>query len=377
MKNLKFAVAFIATAMISGCEGQQDPLENNGQGGTGIGGDGSIQLIADKTEVEADGLDKVTFRVITTNEAGVEEDLSELYPRTVRIVEVESGESLPYKTFTKSSIENRTVEYKAIYKETESANTVTVTFKNRGKYEKYYQNVALVELTGTWCISCPLMVEAIEDMDPAIRKHTVVMAVHTSTKDDYDHLEPVTDKTIAKNMLTAFDGSSIPNCIFDLNEMSHVATKANVENIIYSYLSNHYATCGVKVISSSLEDKSLKIKAAMTSATGGEYDLGWVFVADGFKYSGGTLESGIYNDVVIAASDNFYKISPDRFTVEADKETTKEFSCELPYLPEGFDSSKARVIVFALTRTENDFTSTIVDNITECPLGESNDYILN
>lgn len=371
MKKLKFAAAIIAAAMMASCEGQ-DPID-----APEIDNEESIQLLVDKTEVDASGLEDVTFRVVATNAAGEEEDLTALYPRAVRIVETESGESLPYKTFTTSSIENREVEYKAIYKETESANTVTVKFQNREKYEKYYQKVALVELTGTWCISCPQMVDAIENIDESIRRHTVIMALHTSSKDAYDHLEPVTDKELGRNILQTFESGSIPNCIYDLNEINHVATKANVGNIIYSYLSNHYATCGVKVASSSLDGSTLKVKAAMTSSTGGEYELGWALVADGFEYHEGTLESGIYNDVLVAASDNFYQISTDRFTVGADEEVEKEFTCELPYLPEGFNPEKARIIAFVLAPAENQFTSTIVDNITECPLGESNDYILN
>lgn len=371
MKRLKFAAAIIAAVMMASCEGQnttEAPEIDNEEG---------IQLLVDKTEIDANGQEYVTFRVVVMNDAGEEEDLTALYPRAVRIVEVESGESLPYKTFTTSSIENREVEYKAIYKEVESANTVTVTFRNREKYEKYYQNVALVELTGTWCISCPQMVDAIENIDESIRRHTVIMALHTSSKDSYDHLEPVTDKELGRNILQTFESGSIPNCIYDLNEINHIATKANVGNIIYSYLSNHYATCGVKVVSSSLNDMTLKIKAAMTSSTGGEYDLGWALVADGFEYHGGTLDSGIYNDVLVAASDNFYQISSERFTIGADEEIEREFTCELKYLPEGFDPEKARVIAFALSPTENEYNSCIVDNITECPLGGGNDYILN
>lgn len=379
MKHLKTLSFLIAAAMmLAGCEGTTEPdVTDPDPEIEDVVKEAEIRLIADKTEVEADGVDCVTFRVVRTDGSGKEEELTELYPRAVRIKNVQNGEALPYKTFQTTSIQNKEVEYVALYEEKESTNTVTVKFHNREKYEKYFQKVALIELTGTWCTGCPAMVDAIHNVDAELQDHMVVMAVHTSSKYDDDHLEPVTDNSLAKNILNAFGVSTIPYCIFDLNDLTHVATKANVGNYVHSFLSSRYATCGVRVISSSLEGQTLKIKAGMTSDKGGEYDLGWALAADGFIFHGGTIESGIYNDVLLAASDNFYKISPERFTAEAGKEVVREFTCELPYMVEGFDASKARVIIYALTITDNDYTSTIVDNITECPLGQSNDYILN
>lgn len=376
MRYFNIAAAIITAVVMAGCEGQE-PEATPAPDGPESGVTAGIQLIADKNEVEADGVDCVTFRVVMTNDAGQEEELTELYPRAVRIVDVDTDESLPYKTFSTTSVSNKQVKYKAVYKEEESENTVVVKFQNREKYEKYYQKVAVADFTGTWCTGCPAMVDAIENMDAEIREHSVIMAIHTNSAYADDHLVPVIDKNFGKRVLQAFDVSSVPYCIFDLNEVSNISTKANISGIVRSYLSGHYATCGVRIISSSLEDMSLNVKVAMTSATGGQYDLGWAFVADGFVYNGGTLESGIYNDVLLAASDNFYKLSSERFTVEADEEVVKEFTCELPYLPDGFDPSKARVVAFALSPTENEYNSCIVDNITECPLGGGNDYILN
>lgn len=376
LKTLAFLIG--ATLMLAACEGTTEPdLVDPDPEIEDVVKEAEVRLIADKTEVEADGQDCVTFRVIRTDESGKEEDLTERYPRAVRIMNTADGETLPFKTFTTTSVRNKEIEYRAVFEDTESVNTVTVKFKNREKYEKYFQKVALIELTGTWCIGCPAMVEAIHNVEEELQEHMVLMAVHLSSDDDKDPLEPVTNNGLGMRIVKEFGISSIPYCIFDLNDLTHVSTKANISNYVSSYLANHYATCGVRVISSSLDGMSLKIKAGITSDKGGEYDLGWALVADGFIYNGGTIESGIYDDVLIGASENFYKVSADRFTVEADKEVVKEFTCELPYLTEGFDPSKARVIVYATRITENDYTSSIVDNITDCPLGQGNDYILN
>lgn len=376
LKTLAFLIG--ATLMLAACEGTTEPdLVDPDPEIEDVVKEAEVRLIADKTEVEADGQDCVTFRVIRTDESGKEEDLTERYPRAVRIMNTADGETLPFKTFTTTSVRNKEIEYRAVFEDTESVNTVTVKFQNREKYEKYFQKVALIELTGTWCIGCPAMVEAIHNVEEELQEHMVLMAVHLSSDDDKDPLEPVTNNGLGMRIVKEFGISSIPYCIFDLNDLTHVSTKANISNYVSSYLANHYATCGVRVISSSLDGMSLKIKAGITSDKGGEYDLGWALVADGFIYNGGTIESGIYDDVLIGASENFYKVSADRLTVEADKEVVKEFTCELPYLTEGFDPSKARVIVYATRITENDYTSSIVDNITDCPLGQGNDYILN
>lgn len=385
MKNIRFSAAFVAAMMMVGCSGE-NPVDEPNIGGNG-GNEGGeevvdpaqgLKIVADKTEVEADGVDAVTFTVVMTDENGVEEELTSQYPRAVRIKDVNTGETLPFKTFTTTSIENKEAKYIATYEDTESANSVDVKFHNREKYEKYYQKVAVVELTGTWCIGCPQMVDALENMDDDKKEHTVLIALHvTDDEDNFDPFTPVTNVRLGQDILKEFGRGSLPNCIFDLNEINDVATKANVGNIVYSYLVEHYATCGVKVVSSSLDGLTLKVKAAMTSVKAGTYDLGWALVCDGFQYAGGTIESGIYNDVLIATSENFYKMSSDRFSAEPDVEVTKEFTFELPSLPEQFDAAKAKIIVFALTSIENEYNQVIVDNITECPLGQGNDYVLN
>lgn len=106
----------------------------------------------------------------------------------------------------------------------------------------------------------------------------------------------------------------------------------------------------------------------MTSVTGGEYEFGYVVLLDNQYYDGGTAVNGIYNDIVVAKSDNFFEMGQNKITTVADVERTKTFVIEdVKYN----DTENMRVVVFMLTKRNG---MVIVDNANVCKLGGSADY---
>ena len=80
----------------------------------------------------------------------------------------------------------------------------------------------------------------------------------------------------------------------------------------------------------------------------------------------------VYNDIVRQISENYMQMSTSSQALEADGTMTNSWSGTLP------DSSEYaehyRVVVFALRDADG---TVIIDNVAECPLGESVDYLLN
>lgn len=352
----KLVIPALAACLFSCTE----PVDNNPA-------DFTFTIEADKDIVEADGKDAVTFRVITDDGTV----LSETESRSVRIQEVGSGKKLPMKTFSKTSLWNSDEEFVATYKDKQSTNSVKVSFCNREKYEKYHQNVVVTDVTGTWCVACPTMTTALEGVERQYARHMIVLAMHVGD----DPFLPVNDNNFGLKMLEYYNRNVVPTCIYDLYEISNTNTSAGIANEIHNYITNYPATCGVRIESSSLTDNTLKIKAAMTSTVDGKYSMAWAMVTDGNVYMSGTLPSGIYDDVVVAVSDNFYKMtSASTFDAKAGEEVVKEF--EMKINSNNISQNSTRIVVIVNRKADNK-QEIMTDNAAVCPLGESIGYKLN
>lgn len=355
--------------MLAGCNGPSNEEEDDKP----VEG---LRISVDKTEATADGVDKVTFTV--TNALGV--DLTQTDPRPVRIVEKQTQESLGTRVFSETSYENRSVEYIAMYGSQQSVNSVTVNFVGREEIEKYYQNVLLIEGTGTWCISCPQVVTALERIASPTKDHMIVMALHITSQNGYDPYTPVNNRDLGYDLLATFPPSEVPACVCDFHTRSgagSIPTISTLINDIEAQIINHPATCGVKINSSSLNNGTVEINASVISDKGGSYTLAWAVLADDIYYPQGTISDGIYNDVVIAASNTFGIFDAEKaVTLGANEEHTASFSVSgLP--TEEMDSSSLRIVVWANVADSESPSGARTDNATVAPLGQSNDYMLN
>ena len=332
--------------------------------------DADYTISVDKSVIEANGTDEATFTV--KDETGNDltaSDLSSIYFKNVA-----TGERLDRKTKVFSSVINGEYEFVATYKGKETANTVTVTVQNRAKYEKYKQRVAIYQLTGPWCTYCPTMVAGLEGIADVWKEHSLVMAVHAgSASEDDPFALKASSGDLGSVMLGAFGGEGYPSCVYDLAEINGDRTASAISKNIERYLTEHPATCGIKISSTKREGSTITIDAAVTTSTGGTYDLGYALLLDNQSYTAGTSQDGKYHDIMCAVSSNFMSMSPEtKVTLEADKEHTRSFTIE--NFPESFKSEDLRVVVFALSNTQG---KTITDNLAVCKMGESVDYQLN
>ena len=334
---------------------------------------GGYTLSVDKTTIEANGVDMATFILKDENGKNLVDDANEL--SYIYFKNVETNENLPRRSKSFSMLQNGVYTFKATYLGKESQNTVTITVQNRQKYERYFQQVALIKCTGTWCGPCAVMANYLENVSKPWSDHMTIVAAHASGS-YYDPFASYSNE-LGQTLLNMYGGSGYPFLIYDAitTQEGSSGGSSNIEAKIRDFLTNYPATCGVAIRSTELQGTTLKIRAAMTSSTGGEYDMGYILLVDNQPYSGGTIESGVYNDIVFGHSSNLVAMNNQtKFTATADQEVEKEWTIE-NFPASVFAAEDVRILVYALSKTAN--RENIIDNLTHCPLGGSMDYLLN
>ncbi len=316
----------------------------------------------DKTTIEANGEDVVTFSLKLD---GVELTTSDTTLSSVYFKHEKSGNRLERYATTFSAVKNGDYSFVATYKGQQSKNSVQIKAVNREKYEPYSQKVMVYDLTGAWCPNCPSMTAGLANVDKMWQSNMIVLAVHNGDQ----WAIPMGNGDLASSMLAQFGGVGYPSCVYDLQYLNgNARTPAEIGTIIEEHLRYYPATCGVKIASTKLEGKVLTIDAALTSSTSDEYELGYAVLLDNQYYSGGTATDGIYSDIVVAASNNFTKMTDAKFSATADKEVTKSFTVEnIAYQ----DAAQMRVVVFALKKLNG---KVVVDNANVCQVGQSAPY---
>lgn len=334
---------------------------------------GGYTLSVDKTTIEADGVDMATFILKDENGKNLVDDANEL--SYIYFKNVETNENLPRRSKSFSMLQNGVYTFKATYLGKESQNTVTITVQNRQKYERYFQQVALIKCTGTWCGPCAVMANYLENVSKPWSDHMTIVAAHASGS-YYDPFASYSNE-LGQTLLNMYGGSGYPFLIYDAitTQEGSSGGSSNIEAKIRDFLTKYPATCGVAIRSTELQGTTLKIRAAMTSSTGGEYDMGYILLVDNQPYGGGTIESGVYNDIVFGHSSNLVAMNNQtKFTATADQEVEKEWTIE-NFPASVFAAEDVRILVYALSKTAN--RENIIDNLTHCPLGGSVDYLLN
>lgn len=304
---MKKLLLILSAALFAACSGTIDP-EDQGteQPEVEIPAEytAPFTLSVDKNEVEADGTDVVTFSLKDAYDREMLEDKKAL--QSINIVS-DKGIRVPRMTSTATFISNGEYNFSATFKGVKSKNTVTVTARNRAKYELYHRNVGLFKCTSVSCPACPNLGRVLNGLEGEAAEHTVVLSIHGN----YSGRDPfslyVGDTDLGSYMIGYFGGSGWPTLIYDLDKAETGSGQGSViESNIMQRRLDYPATCGIKVEYVQLEGTALKVKASMKSSTGGDYDLACVVVRDGLEYQGGYSDNndGVYDHVVVNASES-------------------------------------------------------------------------
>lgn len=346
----------------AGCSGNTDPEEDI----TKSDPTEPYTLIVDKTSIESDGKDAAMFTIKDANGL-ILTDAEHLGNTSFHIAETDEWQSglvlSQPNIFT--TISDGTYTISAMYQGKYCANTVTVTSKNRSKYEKFHKNVALYRLTGTWCGYCPSMTEALEKVNTFTKDHTVTLVFHNA---DEFAVPYNSSQDLAAVLLAKFgkSDSGLPYCIYSLNEASGDRKVSDIQNFVKTQLYDHPAKTGIKA-TSVLENGTLKVNATIAASSEGKFDLGMAILKDNCKPSSSTANESVYNNVVVSISGNFFSLSNEAFRLSAGQEKTVERSVET-------DASGCRIVLFTLADSDGKAT---IDNVVEFKAGEEIEYQYN
>lgn len=374
MKRILF---ILSAALFVACSGTIDPEDQNPQQpDLEIPAEYAepFTLSVDKSEVEADGKDCVTFSLKDAYGREMLDDMKAL--QGINITS-DMGVRVPRMTTTATFISNGTYVFSAKYKGIKSDNTIQVKAQNRAKYEKFHRNVGLFKCTSVWCSACPGMARNMHNFSEDAKDHSVIIAFHGN----YGSSDPfslyVQGKDLGSYVMGYFGGNGWPTLIYDMDEVLKTSySTSDMEATIMQRRIDSPATCGIKVSSVAVEGTALKVKASLTSSTGGEYDLACAVLRDGLVYKGGYSmnDDGVYNEVAVALSESFLGYYNGE-TVAQDAEISEVFSFDFgDKVPSAEELKEFYVAVYAHRKTSK---GSVVDNIVTCAYGQSVDYHLN
>ena len=231
MKNFLRYIIALSALFIIGCHGTPNDLvvENKPEPEKPTI-ENKLKLSVDKTTLEADGVDFVTFSLsldgkeLTTDE----EELAKIY-----FIHEKSGNRLKRYATTFSAVKNGDYSFVATYKGKQSANSVQVKAVNREQYEPYNQKIMIYDITGAWCPNCPTMTAGLANIDPMWKSNAIVLAVHNN--DPWELSYEGSD--LATAMLSRFGGQGYPSCVYDLQYLNGKArTPKEIGDIIEKHI---------------------------------------------------------------------------------------------------------------------------------------------
>lgn len=364
-----------AALLVAACSGQIDP-ENEQPDPVVIPDEytAPFTLSADKSEVEADGVEIVTFSLKDAYDREMLSDKKAL--QSINIVS-DKGTRVPRMQTTATFISNGTYSFTATFKGAKSENAVQVEAVNRAKYEVFHRNVGLFKCTSVWCVACPSLGRSLHNLSESAKDHSVVLALHGNFNDADPFSLYVGDTDLGSYVMGSFRGQGWPTLVYDMNVASSGSSSTtDIEADIMDRRVVSPATCGIKITSVAVEGTALKVKATMKSSTGGDYDLACAVLRDGLEFNGGysVNDDGIYDEVVLALSESFLGYYKGE-SVAKDAEISEEFSFDFgENVPSEETLKSYYVAVYAHRKTEKGST---MDNIVTCGYGKTVDYHYN
>lgn len=377
LKKISYIFLLLAMAACSGTidPDTQDPDVPSGNPMEEVP-EGVLRIFADKTEIDADGNDMVTFTVMFGKE-----DVSSA--QTLVLIREYDGEEKRMKAANKfSTVTAGTYRFTAEYYyggKYYTDNSVTVQAKPyfSGEAKAYQQRVLGVYFTSTGCTSCPSAtkgLKAVQDANPGM---VSVVAFHS-------HMGAVEDPmtipaTTAFNaVLGGFDG--LPRLFWNMRQGTHLIGPSFSESFAEE-IASYAPQCGVSVQTDMMVDSyegrpedegsAYNIKVGITSNVPSTYRYLVFVVEDGIVAEQTGVKDYVHNNVVraVLTSEKGDKINDNLpLTVGVEASATKT----LVLSPE-WNKDNLRVIVAASTSIDGGYTF-VVNNVAECKLGESIDY---
>lgn len=219
-----------------------------------------------------------------------------------------------------------------------------------GESGLFFRRSLILDFTGTWCVHCPKMEAAIEEVLSRRPGRIIPVSVHCFSSD------PMALMPFSQNLAKRFGVTAYPSAVIDMDPST--LTNMSSAELLLSQLSNLWAI-RVKVsgicVHSSVVDGKLKADIEATVVCDGDYSLHLLVLEDRIvaAQTGGS-ENHIHDNVLRGWYDS--DIYPG---IRKGEKIGWETSVE---------ATPGQRIVAIVCRND------LVDNVTECPYGEDVPY---
>ena len=362
----KYIAAIIFAAMLSvSCDG---PVGEQNE----IVPEGTLRLFADKDNIVADGTDCVTFKVMF----GAKDVSNE---KTMKIVYTVSGKELTMSAGANTFSTTAAGEY--VFKATlysggnhVSDNEIVITAASISGEKAYRQMVIGEQFTSVGCVNCPSLstnIKAVQEQMPGV---LVPLSFHM----DYNKVDPMSvDATAMFYKSYGMQGLPYFNVNMRKKEGGVSREVSGMIKAIEEELELYPATCGVAIETTyDNATRQLSVTTKITSNVAARHRYHIFLVEDGIQEAQDGV-NGIYthNNVVrkMFAADingmNINKKNPFTPGVEVTAVNSSE-------LDSRWNVENMKVVCVAMT-TMDGGTTFNCNNVNQCKIGGSVDYIIN
>lgn len=356
-------------SFLQGGEGteQEGGTENNGQTTPAVK---TAVLSASTSIIIADGEEEVTFTVMFGDQDVTDSVYLYVDNKRMSSNRFSTDKAGSYKFFA---------SYKG-----KISNTVVITAANPvlyfdlpedsqpDKFDGFDRKVLVAEATGTWCQYCPLMIRALDlfNENGSNASRTVIVATHSG--DEFSN-------QASEAAVRAMSVKSFPMCVFNFDPEIMIGSSWELDivaeniNAMVGMELKEMARVGIAAATSLSSDSILVgVRTAVKVGEEGSYRINAWLIEDGVEAYQNGAEVINHKHILRAAS----HVSPIQGVLLGEKETCSageqvEFYYE-------FDTKKADVenvenckVVVLVTATNGTSSKYVVNNIIECPVGES------
>lgn len=299
-----------------------------------------VRLVADLTALNVTAGEQATFTVFS----GAEDVTADAEIRNLT-----DGTVLEGNVFAPAEAGEWTFVASIDGTESEPLQISAIVIADEGK--DFFRRSLVLDFTGTWCVNCPKLEEAIEELMTARPGRIVPVSVHCLA------IDPMYVKPLSDNLASEFKVNNVcPTAVTDLDIESRI-TDHFPELLPYHIdrlLEARGAAAGIR-IESTLEDGNYTVKAEMKAVRDGDYTLSVLVLEDGIVASqtGGSKDH-IHNNVLRSWTDG------DARTGMKEGDTAE---LELS----GTVSGQCRFVAIVCRNG-------LVDNVVTCAVGASADW---
>lgn len=375
MKSIvKFLLPVLMLLPFYACSGNLDDEGDAAEYGVP---EGVLRIFADKTEIAADGVEKVTFTVVYGSS-----DVSDMsgmvisHERGGVVTVLPEGKHEFTSTASGEYVFTATYDYGG---KKHTDNSVKVTVRSSGSQisSGYRQKMIAMQFTSVGCVNCPILAEALKNVQKNYPDMIIPVAFHL----DYDVEDPMTLSMNSRfySRLSDKDDHSLglPMFAFNfrkssqpiINEYAKIVSEMELQAELYP------PVCGVAIETSYDEGSGkVQIDAKFRSDVAMDARYHIFLLEDGYEYYQAGFDGDEYvhdNVLRYISSDNVLGSKIEQGKV---LEPGREYVVSKSVTLDGsWNASKMRVVVAMLCSYDGGETY-CSNNANECSIGESADY---